>query len=95
MARKATDLREAMLNQSRGARPAPAPPDPAEPAPNPHYRPGRAGKSNVTAYFPPSVKKQLRVLAAERETTIQNLVGEALNDLFAKNGLPEIAPVER
>lgn len=48
----------------------------------------------MTAYFPPTVKKQLRVLAAEQETTIQNLVGEALNDLFAKNGLPEIVPVD-
>lgn len=40
------------------------------------------------------VKKQLRILAAEHNTTIQNLLAEALNDLFAKNGKPEIAPLE-
>jgi hypothetical protein len=57
-----------------------------------HYRPGREGKSNVTGYFPPAVKKQLRLLAAQQETTIQALLAEALNDLFAKNGKPEIAP---
>jgi hypothetical protein len=34
------------------------------------------------------------MLAAERETTIQALLAEALNDLFAKYGKPEIAPVE-
>ena len=38
------------------------------------------------------MKKQLRLLAAERETTIQNLLAEALNDFFAKHGKPEIAP---
>jgi hypothetical protein len=61
---------------------------------NPHYRPGRAGKANVTGYFPPAVKKQLRLLSAEHGLTIQRLLGEALNDLFAKYGRPEIAPLE-
>jgi hypothetical protein len=40
------------------------------------------------------VKRQLRILAADRDTTIQDLLAEALNDLFAKNGKPEIAPME-
>ena len=35
------------------------------------------------------------MLAAERETTIQALLAEALNDPFAKYDKPEIAPVER
>lgn len=59
----------------------------------PYFRPGRDGKSNVTGYFPLEVKKQLRILAAERSTTIQDLLAEALNDLFAKHGKPEIAPL--
>ena len=66
----------------------------AKPEDNPHYRPGRAAKSNVTGYFPQAVKKQLRLLAAERDTTIQRLLAEALNGLFAANGKPEIAPLE-
>src|ERR1700722_9838024 len=53
----------------------------AKPEDNPHYRPGRAAKSNVTGYFPQAVKKQLRLLAAERDTTIQRLLAEALNGL--------------
>ncbi len=61
---------------------------------NPHYRPGRATKSNVTGYFDPAVKKQLRMMMAENETTIQGLLAEALNDLFAKYGKPEIAKAE-
>jgi len=32
-------------------------------------------------------------LAADRDTTIQDLLAEALNDLFAKYGKPEIAPL--
>ncbi|MGI9449811.1 MAG: ribbon-helix-helix domain-containing protein [Geminicoccaceae bacterium] len=59
---------------------------------DPHFRPGRVGKTNVTGYFPKEVKTQLRMLAAEHETTIQALLAEALNDLFAKYGKPEIAP---
>jgi hypothetical protein len=59
-----------------------------------HFRPSREGKSNVTGYFHPAVKKQLRILAADRDTTIQDLLAEALNDLFAKHGKPEIAPMQ-
>ena len=33
-------------------------------------------------------------VAAEQDTTIQKLLAEALNDLFAKKGRPEIAPLE-
>ena len=88
---KSTDLRDVM---ARGARGRTA----MEPAPerskagdrSPHYRPSREGKSNVTGYFDPTVKRQLRILAAERDTTIQALLGEALNDLFAKYGRPEV-----
>jgi hypothetical protein len=97
MSRKAADLRLAMLstaNPAAAAREAP-PPARDEPAPprDPHFRPGRAGKTNITGYFPTEVKKQLRILAAERDTTIQDLMAEALNDLFAKHGKPEIAPM--
>ena len=59
---------------------------------NVHFRPSRVGKGNVTGYYPPAVKKQLRFMAAERDTNIQDLVAEALNDLFAKYGKPEIVP---
>jgi len=38
---------------------------------------------------------QLRGLAVDRKTTVQNLLAEALNDLFAKYGKPEVAPIER
>ncbi len=88
---KSADLRDAMLSGAGKCveKQAPA----ADVAPGdrgPHYRPSREGKSNVTGYFNPAVKRQLRILAAERDTTIQALLGEALNDLFAKYGRPEV-----
>ena len=101
MAKRSADLRKAMLSgaqQASAPRSVVAGESPAElvvsaESRQRHFRPGREGKSNVTGYFPPEVKKQLRLLAAEQDTTIQNLLAEALNDLFAKNGKPEIAPL--
>ena len=49
----------------------------------------------IAAHFPEDVAWQLRGLAVERKTTVQNLMAEALNDLFAKHGKPEVAPTER
>lgn len=78
-----------------------APSAPASSAPNrndpesPHFRPSRQGKANVTGYFPQEVKKQLRMLAAEEDKTIQQLLGESLNMLFARYGRAEIAPTDR
>lgn len=57
-------------------------------------RPSRIGMRNVTGYFPPEVARQLRLLAAEQDRTIQSLVGEALNDLFAKYHKPELVAGE-
>jgi len=49
-------------------------------------RPSRQGKRLVAGHFPPAVAKQLKVLAAEEETSIQALLEEALNLLFVKKG---------
>jgi hypothetical protein len=55
----------------------------------------RVGTKQIAAHFPEDVAWQLRALAVERKTTVQNLMAEALNDLFAKHGKPEVAPVDR
>ena len=59
----------------------------------PRPRAGARAEASVTAYFAPAVRRQLRRLAADRDTTLQVLPGEVVNDLFAKHGLPEL--VER
>ena len=94
------DLRQALRESAKTApkraetaRLAPPPPEKQASGDNPHYRPGRADKVNVTGYFPPAVKKQLRLLSAEQDKTMQQILAEALNDVFAKYGKPEIAPI--
>ncbi len=53
--------------------------------------PSRQGKKALTGYFHPEVLKQLKVMAASGDTTVQALLAEALNDFFKKYGKPHIA----
>ena len=64
--------------------PAPQPPPARSPSPT------QAGvkRKHVGGYFSPAVAKQLRLLASEEETTVQELLTEALALLFAKRSLP-------
>lgn len=48
--------------------------------------PSRAGKRVLSGYFAPEVAKQMHLLSVERDTTVQALLEEALNDLFRKHG---------
>jgi len=56
---------------------------------------GRGGTSPITVHFPKQVRDQLKILAVQNNSTLHSLVAEALNDMFAKYGKPEIAPVNR
>jgi hypothetical protein len=83
------------LRESAKGRVPPQPPSiPAQTAvEDAHARQAsRVGKVNVTGYFPPEVKASLRLVQARRGGTIQGILAEALNDLFAKYGVPETAP---
>jgi len=53
--------------------------------------PSRAGKRLIGGHFNRAVSRQLRELAAREETTVQALLAQAMNMLFAARGLPEIA----
>lgn len=88
------------LNQIavRGSGRAPATvhePIPAEEAPQPRTAakraPSRGGRVLVGGFFAPEVQTALKVLAAEERTTLQALLTEAINTVFAKRGRPEIA----
>jgi hypothetical protein len=53
-----------------------------------YQQPGRIGRVNVTGYFNPSVKKSLRLIQAKYPgLTLQDLLEEALSDLFVKHGV--------
>lgn len=49
--------------------------------------PSREGKRILSIYLDPLAWKQLRQLALDHETTTQALGEEAVNLLFAKNGI--------
>lgn len=54
----------------------------------------REGKVNVAAWMHADFKRSLRLVQSRRGGTIQNLLEEALNDLFAKYDVPQVAPGE-
>ena len=53
--------------------------------------PSREGKKAITGFFDPAVSRQLKHIALEEDSSVQALLGEALNDLFAKRGKSPIA----
>jgi hypothetical protein len=53
------------------------------------YRsPSRVGKRAAVAWLEPEAVKQLNIMAIQRDTEVQKLLVEAINDFFAKNGVP-------
>jgi hypothetical protein len=66
-------------------------------APAPVTTPGsqraatREGRVSLPFYVPVSARVQLKKLAAELQTTNQDLLTEGLNEVFRKHGLPPIA----
>ena len=53
--------------------------------------PSRIGKKTVAAHFDPAVSKQLKQIGLEADRSTQDLLREAINDLFAKYGKALIA----
>ncbi len=45
----------------------------------------------ISSWQTPEAVRQLRILAAEEGTSMQALMAEALNYIFAKYGKPQIA----
>lgn len=67
--------------------------DPAETAPAPPKpaRLARSGTKHIGGYFDPAVSRQLRAIALEEDSTVQQLLGEALDMLFHRRQKPMIA----
>lgn len=64
-------------------------------AKNPHARPSRASTKHVGGYFDPAVSKQLRQIAIDEDSSVQALLGEALDMLFQSRRKPTIASKPR
>jgi hypothetical protein len=53
--------------------------------------PSRRGKRHISGYFDSEVYRQVKIICAEDEKTVQEILGEALNALFVNRGKPPIA----
>lgn len=53
--------------------------------------PSRRGKKQIGGHFDPEVRRQLKILAAQEDKTIEQALGDALNEYFEKRGIPPIA----
>jgi hypothetical protein len=83
---KPNPLQAALDRIERPAEPVTeVPPSPSAP-PQLVRKPARPGTVLIGGHFPPEVKQQLRILAAEENTTSQALLEEALDLLFMKKG---------
>jgi len=76
--------------------PAPQSPDPVSAAPAPAERrypkaATREGKRVATVYLEPEALKQLQRLTIDEDTTLQALLTEGINAVFAARGLSRIA----
>ena len=71
------------------SRPPPDPPSPdaKEPAARSAAQRSRVGTAWVGGYFDPAVVRALKSLALKDNTTVQSLIGRALNDLLEQAGL--------
>ena len=54
-------------------------------------RSAREGRVLIGGHFAPEVQIALKVIAAEERTTVQNLLAEAIDAVFAKRGKPPLA----
>ena len=99
MAKKKTSIAEALSKSARGEDLSKSTvvekPPRATLGASPPAKPGRVGKVNITGYFDPAVKKSIRLIQAhDPDRTVQDLLAEALNDLFAKYNVPQTAFIE-
>ena len=59
--------------------------------PGPAASPITGRGKHIGGYFGPAIARQLKSLAAEEDTTVQELVAEALDMLFQSRNKPTIA----
>ena len=87
------DLASAMRSMEKPALPTPLADSRAgSPDIAPRQKPrSRQETRIVSGHFAIPVHRQLRLIAVQEDRTLQDLLAEAINDLFAKRGIPPVA----
>lgn len=75
---------------TRPSQALPAPGAPAAAAESPRRAPARQNKKAVAAWVDPGAAMQLRLAAVRMGRSIQEIMLEAIDDWFAKNGMPRL-----
>jgi hypothetical protein len=87
---KRSSLSEA-LRQAGGKATPPKPQAVAAPETKPSRVHSRRGKKTIAGFFDPAASRQLRQIALDEGSNVQDLLREAINDLFEKRGKARIA----
>ena len=53
--------------------------------------PSRRGKRHISGYFQPEVLRQVKIICAEEDKTVNQVLADALNSLFVNRGKAPIA----
>ena len=53
--------------------------------------PSRRGKRHISGYFEPEVLRQVKIICAEEDKTVNQVLADALNAHFVNLGKPPIA----
>jgi hypothetical protein len=78
--------------EARRAEPIAAPAAPAVPSRGPKpVPPSRLGRVLIGGHFAPEVQTALKIVAAEERTSVQALIAEGINAVFARRQKAQIA----
>ena len=53
--------------------------------------PSRRGKKQIGGHYDPEVSRQLKIIAATEDKTIEQVLGDAINEYFERRGIAPIA----
>ena len=92
--KKPNALANALRNSGAAVSMSPHAPESASPSPLPqqYAAASRQATKAITVHFPEEVRRQLKSMAAEEGRSMEDMVAEALNLLFARHRKPELAP---
>ena len=102
MVEKPRNAMQAVLDRAAQAAPPPVvrrraerPPKAVDEQPPRHFeRPSRQNTRLIGGHFPPELGRQLRIIAAEEDTTVQALLEEAIDLLLAKKARDRVPPAK-
>ena len=79
-------LQDAFTSKAQAAAPAPAP----QPEAQARRPPSRRGLKALTVWVDPAVHQQVRMMALEQDRSAEDVLREAVADLFQKHGRPRL-----